>query len=387
MTAGLQPNDLLGAYRVIGELGRGGMGVVYSAEHVALGRKVALKVLGPALAEDPAFRERFVRESQLQASLDHPHILPVLDAGEINGVMYVAMKFVPYSDFAALLGRWQTLSPLQGVTVLSQVAGALDAAHRVGLLHRDVKPANILVDLDNNAPGGQQQAHMYLTDFGLAKDLNRTTLTQAGAVMGTPLYMPPEQIKGERLDGRVDVYSFSCVLYQCLTGSPPYQGNLEQIQFGHLWGAIPLLGGSLAPFDPLIQKGLAKQREQRYGSCGELIQDANQILGTLPPPAEGHSLAVPPSSKPLQGVLNQGQRVQIRRWAGTIKPEETGLEFAIHADKGRTGVVVGQVGNIVQVKWDAQDWSKVKLGALKGPTVRLNPFVSTIATDWLKRRP
>src|SRR5213594_2336037 len=207
----------LGGYRILEPLGRGGTSVVYRAEHVRLGRAAALKLLTAALGEAD-FRERFLRESKLAASLDHPGIVPVYDAGEEDGLLYIAMACVDGSDLKTLLVREGRLLPRRALRIVGQIASALDAAHARGLVHRDVKPANILVGPDDRA---------YLSDFGVVKELASNGTTRTGSFVGTIEYSAPEQIEGGEVDARTDVYALACVFYECLTGTPPFHRQTE----------------------------------------------------------------------------------------------------------------------------------------------------------------
>ena len=194
----------LAGYRLEALIGHGGMGVVYRAHDLALDRDVALKLLAPHLADDVSFRERFLRESRLAASLEHPNVVPIHDAGEIDGQLYIAMRLVDGTDLKQLL-REGPLDPARAIHIVEQIAGALDAAHARGLVHRDVKPSNVLLD---------EHEHAYLADFGLSRYLG-----EAGAALGaenslgTIDYVAPEQIRGEEIDGRADVYALGCLLY------------------------------------------------------------------------------------------------------------------------------------------------------------------------------
>ena len=204
-------------YLVEALIGRGGMGAVYRAEERGLGRKVALKVIASELAEDSRFRERFLRESRVAASLDHPHIVPIFQAGDEDGVLFLAMRYVDGTDLAQLISREGALEPARAVSLLEQVAEALDAAHEKGLVHRDVKPSNVLIAV---AAGKE---HCYLADFGLTKRTGSLSGVSApGDVVGTLEYVAPEQITGDDVDARADVYSLACVLYECLTGQSPF---------------------------------------------------------------------------------------------------------------------------------------------------------------------
>ena len=215
------PDSVVGSefagYRVEALIGRGGMGAVYRAEEQGLGRKVALKVIASELAEDNRFRERFLRESRVAASLDHPHIVPIFQAGDEDGVLFLAMRYVDGTDLAQLISREGALDPARAISLLEQVAEALDAAHEKGLVHRDVKPSNVLIAV----AGGKE--HCYLADFGLTKRTGSLSGVSApGDVVGTLEYVAPEQITGDDVDARADVYSLACVLYECLTGTSPF---------------------------------------------------------------------------------------------------------------------------------------------------------------------
>ena len=205
-------------------LGRGGMGVVYLAHDPRLERRVALKLLSPSLAEDSEFRARFLRESKLAASLDHQNVVPIFEAGEAEGTLFIAMRYVEGTDLREVLREKGRLEPERTIVLLAQVADALDAAHEHGLIHRDVKPANILLAADE---------HVYLGDFGLTRRVEDPDAgPAAGNSLGTVDYVAPEQIEGDPVDGRADVYSLGCVLYECLTGTPPFSSSSPM---GVLW--------------------------------------------------------------------------------------------------------------------------------------------------------
>src|SRR4051794_8107126 len=213
-------------YKVEAVAGRGGMGVVFRAEHMHLTRQVALKVLTADLAGNRSFRQRFVREAQTAARLDHPNIVPVFDAGEANGLLYIAMKYIDGVDLGHVLDAEERLSSQRTVDLLTDIADALDVAHGAGLVHRDVKPGNVLVD----------NLRSYLTDFGLTKRIaSRTALTAAGRTVGTAAYLAPEQIRGQDVDPRPDIYAFGCVLYECLTGDVPF---IRDTDMAVLWAHL-----------------------------------------------------------------------------------------------------------------------------------------------------
>jgi Protein kinase domain len=250
-----------GAYRIESLIGRGGMGVVYRAFDTSLERPVALKLIAPDLAGDERFRRRFLREPRLAAALDHPNVIPIYEAGERDGQLYLAMRYVDGSDLRKLLADG-TLAPERALHILAQVAGALDAAHRRRLVHRDVKPANVLLDADE---------HAYLTDFGVSKRVGGET-TDTGQQVGTLDYLAPEQIRGEPLDGRSDQYALACMLYECLAGWPPFRRETQaETLWAHLHDDPPPVAPAL---DRVLRRGLAKTKDDRYPTCAELIAAA-----------------------------------------------------------------------------------------------------------------
>jgi serine/threonine protein kinase len=260
--------DTFGPYTIESVLGRGGMGTVYLATHTRLERKVALKVISPELADDPDFRSRFLRESQLAASLDHPHVIPIYDADEVDGVLYLAMRYVAGPSLQALIRERGPLSRADTLRIAEQIGGALDAAHAADLIHRDLKPANILLT--------EGDGHSYLCDFGLAKRTSSRGMTHAGSFLGTVDYCSPEQIRGEPLDGRADVYSFGCVLYHCLSGEPPYARDSEvAVLQAHLNEPPPQLAPDL---DGVFATAMAKDRDDRYPTAGALAADLREAI-------------------------------------------------------------------------------------------------------------
>jgi ABC-type branched-subunit amino acid transport system substrate-binding protein/streptogramin lyase len=284
MKAAFGPGTTFSNYRVDSLLGRGGMGVVYLARDLSLDRPVALKLIAPELADDDEFRARFLREPKLAASLDHPNVIPIYEAGEHEGQLYLAMRYVEGSDLRTLLEREGKLSPQRTLAILAQVAGALDAAHRRALVHRDMKPANVLLD---------EEGHAYLTDFGITKQLGGAS-TDTGRVVGTLDYLAPEQIRGDPVDARTDCYALGCVLYECLAGKPPFRRGTEAAtMWAHMQDEPPPLRGH-ARLDAVLRRALAKDREHRYASCGELIADAAAALD-LEIPGAGPRPIVPES--------------------------------------------------------------------------------------------
>jgi serine/threonine-protein kinase len=252
------------------------MSVVYLAEHPRLKNAVALKLLAPNLAEDDAFRERLIAESRLAASLNHPNVIPIVDTGEEDGVLFISMRYVDGDDLRALLKERGPLPLEEVVPLVAQIAAALDAAHARGLVHRDVKPANVLVE---------RAGHVYVADFGLTKHVDaRSGATASGQFVGTIDYMAPEQIQGRQVDGRADVYSLGCVLFECLTGRPPFRGeNDVAVIWSHMRDDPPRptdvdrrLPRSL---DAVVERALAKDASDRYATCGDLARDVAAAVG------------------------------------------------------------------------------------------------------------
>ncbi|WP_251091967.1 serine/threonine-protein kinase [Streptomyces sp. Caat 7-52] len=286
-----RPSELIGrqvaGYRIESEIGRGGMAVVYRAHDLRLSRTVALKLLAPELARNDTFRRRFIHESQVAASLDHPHIVPVFEAGETDGVLYIAMRYVSGSDLRHLLDVRGPLPPSDAVRIAAQVASALDAAHEHGLVHRDVKPGNILVaeGTDSDHP-----EYVYLTDFGLTKkSLSLTGFTSVGQFVGTLDYVSPEQISGRPVDGRCDVYGLSCVVYETLTGRPPFQRDDDMaLLWAHQYDEPPPPSEArpgLAPaVDPVFATALAKSPDARHDTCLAFVAALRAALTAAPAP-------------------------------------------------------------------------------------------------------
>lgn len=275
----LSAGTRLASYTVESVLGRGAMSVVYAATDSRLDRRVALKVLAPPSGDDERFRERFLSESRLAASIDHPHVIPIYEAGEADGLLFIAMRLVDGTDLRGLLARRRTLDPARALAIIGQTASALDAAHARGLLHRDVKPENILLASEE---GGAD--HVYLSDFGLAMTAAAAvTVLDGGSFHGTPEYAAPEQIEGSP-EGRSDVYSLACVLFECLTGEPPFgRGRLLSTLFAHLHDEPPLLSERRpelpAAADDVFAEALAKEPAERPESCGDFAVRAGIAFG------------------------------------------------------------------------------------------------------------
>ena len=264
----------IAGHRLEAVAGRGGMGVVYRATQLRLKRQVALKLIASDLAADPSFRERFEHESEIAAQIEHPHVIPLYEAGEENGQLYITMRYVEGTDVRALIEREGALPPRVAANILAQVCGALDAAHERGLVHRDIKPANVLI------AGSKEEPHAYLTDFGLTKQAATTGgMTKTGMFVGTLDYIAPEQLQGGPVDARADVYALGCMLYQMLTGRVPYPRDTEPAKiWAHMQEPPPSLR-EVAPhvpvaFDEVVARAMAKSADDRYPSAGDLARAA-----------------------------------------------------------------------------------------------------------------
>ncbi|MFC9290660.1 serine/threonine-protein kinase [Streptomyces sp. NPDC057052] len=269
-----RPSDLIGrrvaGYRIEREIGRGGMAVVYRARDLRLERTVALKLLAPELARNDTFRKRFTHESRVAAAIDHPHIVPVFEADETDGLLYIAMRYVAGGDLRHLLDDRGPLQPAAAVRIAAQVASALDAAHEHGLVHRDVKPGNILVDRGTDS---DHPEHVYLTDFGLTKkSLSLTGFTTVGQFVGTLDYVAPEQISGRPVDGRCDVYGLACVVHETLAGHPPFRRDDDMaLLWAHQYDEPPPLTTARPDLPPAVDevfaRALAKTPDARHPTC------------------------------------------------------------------------------------------------------------------------
>ena len=299
----------LAGYRIDAVAGRGGMGVVYRATQLALDRTVALKLIAPEVAEDSGFRERFQRESRIAASIEHPNVIPVHEAGEADGLLFISMRYVDGTDLRELLARGGPLDPIRAAGIITQVANALDAAHARGLVHRDIKPANVLIA----SRGGVE--HVYLTDFGLSKQSSSESgLTKTGQWVGTLDYVSPEQIEGRQVGIRTDVYALGCVLFQTLTGVVPFERESEVSKmWAHVSEPPPAPSqrrpGVPSALDPVVARAMAKDPEHRFASAGELAAAtraaatrASAGLWPAPPTAATGASAepwpAPPSAAP-----------------------------------------------------------------------------------------
>ena len=307
-----------GRYRLVELLGRGGMGEVWRALDTATNnRTVAIKLLPPHLAQDDTFVQRFRREADAAARLSNPHIIPIHNYGEIDGRLYVDMRLVEGRDLQEVLADGP-LPPARTVEIVGQVAKALQAAHQVGLVHRDVKPSNILLDRDDFA---------YLIDFGIADDVTATKLTNTGVLVGTLAYMAPERFTTGRADVGADVYSLACVLHECLTGVQPYPGDSAEQQIsGHLTLDPPKpsrLNPSIpAAFDEVIARGMAKQPTARFSSASELARAATAVAAMPQSPTRFASAPSQPSGHPSVS-------------AAMAEPSRTRIHAVLRTDSGR----------------------------------------------------
>jgi CHASE2 domain-containing sensor protein len=273
----LEPTAIIGGYRIETPIGRGGMGVVYRATQLALDRPVAIKLIAAELAQDPVFRERFTLESRLAAAIEHVNVIPVYEAGEDDGLLFIAMRLVEGTDLAQVLARGGALDPERASSLVAQLAGALDAAHAHALVHRDVKPANVLLTLD-------EPEHAYLTDFGLAKHIGAEGRTMAGQWVGTLDYISPEQIRGEGVGAPADLYALAALLHHCLTGQVPFPRDNDPAKlWAHINAAPPapsqITTGLPAAIDDIIARGMAKDPAARYPTAGELARACATALG------------------------------------------------------------------------------------------------------------
>jgi predicted Ser/Thr protein kinase len=358
----------LAGYRIERVIGRGGMSVVYLAEHARLERKVALKVLAPELAGSERFHDRFLRESKLAASIDHPNIVPIYDADEAEGVLFIAMRYVEGSDLKQAIRDAGRLEPLRASAIVDQVASALDAAHARGLVHRDVKPANVLLTPDD---------HAYVSDFGLTKRaVSVSGLTETGQLIGTIDYVAPEQIKGDPVDQRADVYSLGCLLFECLTGHAPYPRDIE---VGVLWAHVQTPPPSVAEerpelppeVDDVLALAMAKDPAERTAAAGEVAAGFRSALG-LEAPAVGRVIVRRQKPKPKKrrrtmaiaavvvGVallaaagiflLSQGDGAGVvvppANSLARIDSDTNAFDQAVSVGENPTGITVGQDGDI-----------------------------------------
>ena len=329
----LGTGEVFAGWRVERELARGGMGVLYLAHHPRLPRMDVIKVLSPWLSEDARFRDRFLAEANRMSTLSHPHVMPIHDSGTAdNGTLYLVMPYIAGGDLRGLLKTAGRLEPRRAARIIGQLAAALDAAHRIGVVHRDVKPENVmLASVEPNDPD-----HVLLTDFGISREeLSVTTVTATGELLLTPAYAAPEQALGQRVDARADQYALACILVELLTGQPPYEGEAPVVMLmAHLQEPVPQLAaryGLPLELDTVLARALAKSPEARYPSCREFAQAVARVLDPtaskatnepvtpvkpvppqLPRPTSSlspsFSPALPPSSPPVNRQPGRSKR-------------------------------------------------------------------------------
>ncbi|HEX5028258.1 MAG TPA: protein kinase [Gaiellaceae bacterium] len=330
-------------YRLEAPIGRGGMGIVYRAYDPRLKRDVALKLLAPEYAADTRFRERFLTETERAASLEHPNVVPIHDAGEVDGQLYLVMRYVDGGDLKRMLAEETMLGPERAIAVCEQVADALDAAHARALVHRDVKPSNVLLD---------SRGHVYLADFGLSRRLSEQAPGfEAGLSLGTPAYVAPEQIEGKEIDGRADQYSLACVLYECLTGRPPFpRGTEAAVLFAHLEEPPPAPPG----VEEVMARGLAKDPAKRYETCSAFVEATRTALGIEQARVRRWPLAVvaiaaifaAAAAAATALVVNHGERgpaaLPGADRALRIDPESNSVTDSAFVGRQTTGIAVGR---------------------------------------------
>jgi serine/threonine-protein kinase len=364
----VQTNDPIGTdfvgYRIEELIGRGGMGVVYRAYDLRLKRTIALKLVAPELALDERFRERFARETELAMALEHPNVIPIYDAGDVDGRLYLAMRLVDGPDLRGLLRAEGALPPLRACALCEQVASALDAAHAKGLVHRDVKPSNVLIDADD---------HVYVADLGIGRRLEETPQAGEERAVGTPAYLAPEELEGLPVDGRADVYSLGCLFFECLTGEAPFAGDSRlALAWAHLEEEPPAAtarnGDLPSAIDGVLAKALAKSPDDRYSSCEAFMRDAQQALGLNRPRdsrrlrallvvaavvvaaalafafLRGHGAAAVPAVHPNSLVR--------------IDPATNKISDVIDVDKGPVATAVGD-DSVWVYSWDARSLTEI----------------------------
>ncbi|GAB2866899.1 hypothetical protein GCM10022221_79420 [Actinocorallia aurea] len=398
---------ILGDYQVLDLVGRGGMAEVYRARDHRLGRIVALKILAPHLTYDERFRMRFVRESRTVAGMDHPYIIPIFEAGEADGLLFIAMRFVGGEDLRVRMGRQRPFPADRAARLLGQIAAALDAAHEHGLVHRDVKPANVLV------AAGQSEGdeHVYLTDFGLTKSATSASgLTSQGQFVGTPRYIAPEQITGDAVDGRCDQYALGCVAYEMLCGAPPFvRENQMGLLYAHVSEEAPPASshqpGLPVAVDAVLARAISKAPGDRYPSCLAFVRALREALGEVvsdpslrsvpytpsvaqtPPPGLRRADTVPPS---LTRLTTPSPRIGGRRPVQLI-----GAAVAVLVAAGAAGVLLLRGGTATYpgsdaapfrfaypAAWEARTHSDVSVIASPEAAVFEGLFATPVAADW-----
>ncbi|NKX90515.1 serine/threonine-protein kinase [Nocardia coubleae] len=343
----MSPGTIVGGYRVQRVLGAGGMGTVYLAKHPSLPRMDALKVLSAELSRDPEFRARFEREANLAAGLDHPNIVSVYNRGEEHGQLWIAMQYVDGTDAAAELARDRNaMTPLRALRITTEVGKGLDYAHRRGLLHRDVKPANFLL---SKTDGDNEDERVFLTDFGVAKSTDDATeLTQTGSFLATIAYAPPEQLSGENLDHRADIYSLACAFYKLLTGQNPYPAaQPAMVMMGHLHEPPPLATkvdpGLPHAIDHVFARAMAKNPAERFATCRAFTDAAANALVPGSNPTGHHTSPTYPIQIPAHRP-NTGPGATVPAPMHSYATHQPQRE---HPARSRRLAVIGAVGAVV----------------------------------------
>jgi len=342
----------LGRYEIVALLGRGGMAAVYRAHDTVLRRDVALKVLYPQYIGDRTLIDRFEREAVLAAGLDHPNIVPIYDVGEAGGLLYIAMKLLSGHSLADELRARRSLPLAELAPIVEQIAAALDYAHARGIIHRDIKAGNILLESGSGAGDQGPGPRAILTDFGIAKSLDTSGLTGSGVLIGTPDYMAPEQIRsGQTVDGRVDVYALGVLAFRCLTGRRPFEGGTEQVLLGHLQGDIPdpsMIEPSLpATVDSVVRKAMARRPDDRYQRASMFAHALSAVAAMEPPPARRREIegrAVVPRIAP-QDIARRPAADDTTRKGDAAPPIRSGVppERAAPRRDGAGAIILGVV--------------------------------------------
>ena len=300
----------LGHYQVDGVIGKGGMAVMYRATDIRLGRQVALKVIAGHLLEDREFRDRFADEARNTSAIDHSHVVPLYDFGEVDGLLYIAMRFVDGADLATVLVGGP-LSPARTLILLGQVADALEMLAGRGLVHLDVKPANVLVTSRESA--GVE--HVYLADFGLTRRGATGHRTSSGDFLGSPTYAAPEHLRGEPVDPRTDQYALACVMFACLTGRAPFLGAVPDVIHGHLMADVPAVSSLVVlppAIDDVVRRGMAKDPAGRYRTCRELLSAARTALMSVARPGSPPQPQLPGDAAPARAAETASDPVRLR---------------------------------------------------------------------------
>ena len=382
----LEPGTDVSRFRVEQLLARGGMGLVYRARDVRLDRPVALKVLAPEVSDDEEFRQRFVRECRLAAALDHPHVVPVYEADDWHGLLYVAMRFVHGADLASVL-RGGPLDLPEAMLLITQTASALDAAHDAGLVHRDVKPGNLLVAgaRPGHVPEG---AHLYLTDFGLTKQAGSLSgLTRSGTFLGSLHYVAPEQIRGEDVDRRADLYALACVAFELLTGAPPFRRDQEAaLLWAHMSVPPPRLTDVRrdlpTPMADVLVKGMAKDPGDRQASCGAFAAQLRSASGPVraDDDARGQRIPAPPTvvrrpepGGPPAAVLHPGPDGSSPSAAGSVQRRRRWWLLGIAA----AVAAAVAAGVLAWSPWGGPDGVELERQSLV-----VAPYEAEIPADW-----